>query len=98
MAFATATTTTTGQFLTADQAVFTDQQWAASFDYELGDDPEDYAASVLAAAWDRSESLILTDHQMDRLLGDHGFATADLKADATLDHNHAGQALVWLGY
>jgi len=89
---------TSGYSISAEQVEFTDKQWADCFDYALGQDPDNYAASVLAAAWDRSESLILTDHQMDRLLGDHGLATADLKADATLDHNHAGQALVWLGY
>jgi hypothetical protein len=94
----TATATLTGYIISAEQVAFTDEQWADCFDYELGTDPENYAASVLAAAWDCSESLILTDRQLGRLLRDHGADVADLKVDATINANHAGQALVWLGY
>jgi hypothetical protein len=93
-------TTATGYSITDEQVAFTDEQWAATFDYALGQDPDNYAASVLAAAWDRSDSLILTDCQLGRLLRNHGADVADLKADShpDINPNHAGQALVWLGY
>jgi hypothetical protein len=92
--------TATSHIISAEQVAFTDEQWADCFDYDLGTDPDNYAASVLAAAWDRSESLILTDRELGRLLRNHEANVADLKADShpEVNPNHAGQALVWLGY
>lgn len=93
-------TETTGYSISAEQVAFTDEQWADCFDYELGTDPENFAASVLAAAWDRSESLILTDRELGRLVRQHGADVADLWAVShpDINPNHAGQALVCLGY
>jgi hypothetical protein len=92
--------TDTGYSISAEQVEFTNKQWADCFDYAMGQDPENYAASVLAAAWDCSESLILTDRQLGRILRGHGADVADLKAEShpAINPNHAGQALVWLGY
>jgi hypothetical protein len=86
--------------ITAEEAIFTDAQWAERFDHELGGDPTTFGGSVLAVAYDRTGILELTDSQLARLLRDHGSTVADLQMEShpDLSLNHAGQALTFLGY
>lgn len=86
--------------ITAEEAIFTDAQWAERFDHELGDNPATFEGSVLAVAYDHTGTLELTDHQLARLLRDHGSTVADLQEEThpDLPLTHAGQALAFLGY
>lgn len=89
-----------GYAITAEEAAFTNDQWAERFDHELGEDPTTFEGSVLAVAYDRTETLELTDRQLARLLRDHGSTVAELREEAhpDLPLTHAGQALTFLGY
>ena len=89
-----------GYAITAEEATYSNDQWAERFDYVLGADFDTFEGSVLAYAYDRTETLELTDRQLARLLRDHGSTVADLQEEAhpDLPLTHAGQALVFLGY
>lgn len=88
-----------GWLISADQYGWQLEDWT---DHYEGDG---YAVSVLHAANEFSCLLSMAD--LRQLLAEHGATVADLRQDietaqraghATRCEQHAGQALVWLGY